>query len=85
MRIAKLSLALALSFTFTFSLWNIIICVHEKFFNELEAVDTWLEENNLGQYRKLFRDLGEYFDDGYISSKQYYLFKTCHLLVLVYT
>lgn len=59
MGIAKLSLAIALSFTFTFSLWNIIICVHEKFFNELKAVDTWLEENHLGQYQKLFRNLGK--------------------------
>lgn len=59
MRIAKIVLAITLSFSFTFSLWKIIICVHDRFFSDLEAVDNWLEENSLGQYKVLFRDFGE--------------------------
>lgn len=60
LRIAKIFLAIALSFTFTFSLWKIIISVHHKYFNEVDDVNTWLEENNFLQYRQIFRDLGEF-------------------------
>jgi hypothetical protein len=59
MRITKIILAIALSFTFTFSLWKIIICVHEKYFNEADAVNTWLEVNSLGSYKDLFRESGK--------------------------
>lgn len=59
LRVAKIVLAVALSFTFTFSLWKIIICVHDKYVDELEAVGLWLEENDLGQYRSLFQESGE--------------------------
>jgi hypothetical protein len=59
MRIAKIFLAIALSFTFTFSLWKIIICVHEKYINEVDSVNAWLEEIGAGQYKALFRDQGE--------------------------
>lgn len=58
-RIAKIILAITLSFCFTFSLWKIIICVHERYFSDLEAVDNWLDESSLGQYKVLFRDFGE--------------------------
>lgn len=60
LRIAKIVLAIALSFTFTFSLWKIIISVHDKYFNEFDDVNTWLDENSFGQYRQIFRDLGEF-------------------------
>lgn len=60
LRIAKIVLALVLSFTFTFSLWKIIICFHEKYFdNEVEAVERFLDDNQLGQYKLLFRELGK--------------------------
>lgn len=59
MRVAKIFLAIALSFTFTLSLWKIIICAHEKYFNEFDAVDNWLDENSLGLYKGLFRELGK--------------------------
>lgn len=59
LRLAKIVLAIALSFTFTFSLWKLIISVHDKYIDELEAVSNWLEENNLAQYKSLFRNLGE--------------------------
>lgn len=60
LRIAKIVLALVLSFTFTLSLWKLIIFANDKYFNEWDAVGSWLEENDLGQYRDLFRDLGEF-------------------------
>lgn len=60
LRIAKLFLAIVLSFTFTFSLWKLIIFANDKYFTESDAVGNWLDENSLGQYRNLFRDLGEY-------------------------
>lgn len=60
LRVAKIVLAVALSFTFTFSLWKIIICVHDKYVDELEAVSTWLDENDLGQYRSLFQESGKF-------------------------
>lgn len=60
MRLAKIVLAVALSFTFTFSLWKLIISVHDKYVDELEAVGNWLDENNLAQYKTLFRNLGEF-------------------------
>lgn len=59
LRITKIVLAVALSFTFTFSLWKIIICFHEKYFNEVDAVNSWLEESGLGSYKALFRDVGK--------------------------
>lgn len=59
MGIAKIFLAITLSLCFTFSLWNVILCVHERLFSDLEAVDNWLDDNNLGQYKVLFRDLGK--------------------------
>jgi hypothetical protein len=61
LKVAKIVLAIALSFTFTISLWKIIICVHESYFDEfnINAVDNWLEENDLGDYKQLFRDMGE--------------------------
>jgi hypothetical protein len=60
MRIAKIVLAITLSFCFSFSLWKIIICVHDRYFSDLEAVDNWLVDNDLGQYRELFRRAGEF-------------------------
>ena len=58
----KIILAIILSFTFTISLWKITFAVHEKYFNELNMndVDSWLEENDLGSYKQLFRDFGEF-------------------------
>lgn len=60
-KIGKIVLAIVLSFTFTFSLWKLIICIHTKYFDDFNShtVDNWLEENELGTYKKLFRDLGE--------------------------
>lgn len=59
-RIGKIILAIALGCSFSFSLWKLIICMHERYFTDLEAVDNWLEQNGLEQYRNVFRDLGEY-------------------------
>lgn len=61
LKAGKIILALILSFTFTISLWKIIICVHEKYFDDfnINAVDNWLDENDLGDYKQLFRDKGE--------------------------
>lgn len=59
LRIAKIFLAVVLSFTFTFSLWKIIICFHEKYINEVDEVNFWLEDNDLGQYKTLFGELGK--------------------------
>ena len=61
LKIGKIVLAIVLSFTFTFSLWKLIICIHTKYFDDFNSntVDNWLEENELGAYKKLFRDLGE--------------------------
>lgn len=63
MRIAKIILAITLSFCFTFSLWKIVICVHDRYFSDLEAVDNWLDENFMGQYKELFRRAGEFSSD----------------------
>lgn len=63
LRLAKIVLAIALSFTFTFSLWKLIISVHDKYVDELEAVSNWLDESNLAQYKSLFRDLGKFYID----------------------
>lgn len=59
--VGKIVLAIFLSLTFTISLWKLIICAHEKLFDEFNgyAVDEWLEENNLGEYKELFRSMGE--------------------------
>lgn len=64
LKIGKIVLAIILSFTFTISLWKIIICVHERYFDEfnINAVDNWLDENGLGDYKQLFRDMGEYIE-----------------------
>lgn len=59
-RIGKIILAIALGCSFSFSLWKLIICMHDRYFTDLEAVDNWLEQNGLEQYRKVFRDLGEF-------------------------
>lgn len=61
LKIGKIVLAIALSFTFTLSLWKLIICIHTNYFDDfnLHTVDNWLEQNDLGAYKKLFRDLGE--------------------------
>lgn len=59
LRIAKIFLAILLSFTFTFSLWKIIICFHEKYISEIDEVNFWLEDNDLGQYKALFGELGK--------------------------
>lgn len=60
-KVGKIVLAIILSFTFTISLWKVTICIHERFFDEFNAisVDNWLEENDLGDYKQLFRDMGE--------------------------
>lgn len=58
-KVAKIVLAIVLSFTFTFSLWKIIICIHERYFDSVNAVDNWLDENGLSNYKQLYRDLGE--------------------------
>lgn len=61
LKIGKIVLAIVLSFTFTFSLWKLIIFIHTKYFDDFNShtVDNWLEQNELGAYKKLFRDLGE--------------------------
>jgi hypothetical protein len=62
LKIGKILLAILLSLTFTISLWKIILCVHTSYFDErnLHAVDNWLDANELGAYKKLFKDMGEY-------------------------
>lgn len=59
-RIGKIILAIALGCSFSFSLWKLIICLHERHFTDLEAVDNWLEENRLESLKKVFRDHGEF-------------------------
>lgn len=66
LRIAKIFLAIALSFSFTFSLWKIVMCAHDKYFHEIESVNNWLDQNNLGQYKTLFREIGELMSIRYI-------------------
>lgn len=58
-RIGKIILAIALGCSFSFSLWKLIFCLHERYFTDLEAVDTWLEENRLESLKKVFRDHGK--------------------------
>lgn len=64
LKISKIILAIILSLTFTISLWKIIICVHTKYFDDFDlngdSVDTWLIQNELGAYRELFRNMGEF-------------------------
>lgn len=62
LKASKIVLAIILSFTFTISLWKIIFLVHERYFDEFNAnaVDSWLDENDLGDYKQLFRNMGEF-------------------------
>lgn len=59
--VGKIVLAIILSLTFTVSLWKLIICAHDKLFDEFNgyAVDEWLEENDLGEYKQLFKNMGK--------------------------
>lgn len=77
LRIAKIFLAIALSFTFTISLWKIIICFHEKYFSEVAEVNFWLDENDLGQYKSLFGELGKQVDAKHQS--QHHTFQHLHV------
>lgn len=43
-----------------FVLYFVNIVFTEIFEDESDQVDEWLEQNDLGEYKKLFRDFGEY-------------------------
>lgn len=70
LRLVKILVAIFLSLMFTISLLKLVICVYNEYVNEDDLgsfsgssnteVDEWLEENDLGEYKKLFRDNGEF-------------------------
>ncbi|XP_055709347.1 apoptosis-resistant E3 ubiquitin protein ligase 1 isoform X1 [Phlebotomus papatasi] len=61
-RCMKICCAILLSFLFTFSLGKFVLCLWDKFYTtdgDLALnVDTWLEQNDLGQYKTLFQEKG---------------------------
>lgn len=67
-RVVKIAISLSVSFMFTISLFKLVLCIHNKYFNDdsLEfnggtsnEVDNWLKENGLGQYKDLFHANGK--------------------------
>ncbi|XP_055683198.1 apoptosis-resistant E3 ubiquitin protein ligase 1 isoform X1 [Lutzomyia longipalpis] len=61
-RCMKICCAILLSFLFTFSLGKFVLCLWDKFYTTegdfALDVDTWLDQNDLGQYKDLFRQKG---------------------------
>lgn len=62
LRIAKILVAIFLSLIFTISLLKLVICIHDEYYNDqnsdMGSVDTWLEQNNLGHYKEIFKAKG---------------------------
>lgn len=54
---AKILVAVLLSFMFTISLGKVIICVWSDVFIDAE-VEEWLDQNNFGKFKQLFKDKG---------------------------
>ncbi|XP_050076858.1 apoptosis-resistant E3 ubiquitin protein ligase 1 isoform X4 [Anopheles maculipalpis] len=64
-RCIKILVAVVLSLTFTISLSKLVLCIWNGWFNADAAdyetptiVDEWLDHNQLGKYKQLFRDRG---------------------------
>lgn len=67
LRCFKILLAVLLSLMFTISLMKLVFVLWENFFilsNDLESekfnVNIWLDENNLSQYKNLFKEKGKF-------------------------
>lgn len=55
----KLVLAIILSLTLTFSLVKSVLYIWNEFGYIQSDVDIWLSQNDLGQYREVFRTKGK--------------------------
>lgn len=55
----KILVAILLSFMFTISLGKVIICVWSDVYINAE-VEEWLDQNNLGKFKQLFKDKGNF-------------------------
>lgn len=65
LRLAKASLAVGLSLLFTISLAKLVLCIWSAYFVEndgdnVAAVEKWLHQNDLAQYKDLFAQKGKY-------------------------
>lgn len=79
-RVGIIIVAISLSFLFTASMSKLVLCVWRELFNyelssaiQWEQIDNWLDESELGQYKQLYREKGEYFTC-YLSSLISYFF-----------
>lgn len=54
---AKILVAIVLSFMFTISLGKVIFCFWSDVYIDAE-VDEWLDQNNFGKFKQLFKDKG---------------------------
>lgn len=67
LRLGKILVAVGLSLLFTISLVKLAICFWREIFHydfdgngtQIEQIDKWLEDNDLGEYKKLFKEKGE--------------------------
>lgn len=66
-RLGIIIIAITLSFMFTASMSKLVLCLWRELFNyelssanQWEQIDGWLDESELGHYKQLFREKGEY-------------------------
>lgn len=55
---AKILVAVILSLMFTISLGKVFICIWSDVYIDAE-VEEWLEQNNFGKFKQLFKDRGK--------------------------
>ena len=65
-RCIKILVAIFLSLMFTISLGKLVICLWDDYYavnygytSSKADIDEWLEQNNLADYKQLFRDKGK--------------------------
>lgn len=63
----KILIAIILSFMFTLSLTKLVLCFNNYYLEKFNF-DSWLDENNLGDYKFLFLDKGNCYINVYLHT-----------------